>query len=170
LAGKEIKVESIEKVLTPAIADLGFELIFTEIGRVGSRLVLRLFIDKTGGVAISDCEKVSREVEPLLDAEDFFPTEYALEVSSPGVDRPLRGSDFAKYVGQRARVELKLQRENRRKIAGVIERAEGEQVTLILEKSQRFTIELSEIKKANLIWDGTSPSTPTGSPEEPTEL
>jgi ribosome maturation factor RimP len=169
LAGKEIKVETVEKALTPAIAALGYELIFTEIGRVGSRLVLRLFIDKKGGVAISDCEKVSREVEPLLDAEDFFSAEYALEVSSPGVDRPLRGSDFAKFIGQQARVELKIPRENRRKMAGVIEKAEGEQITLILEKNQRFTIEQSEIKKANLIWDGKSPSTSEGSPEELTE-
>jgi ribosome maturation factor RimP len=156
--GKEFKLEDVEKTIAPAIAGLGCELIFSEVARVGGRLVLRLFIDKTGGVTLGDCEKVSREVEPILDAEDFFSGQYLLEVSSPGLDRPLRNADFAKYIGQSARVELKLQKENRRKVVGVIEKVEGESVELLLEKGQRFTIELSEIKKANLIWDGKSPT------------
>ena len=165
-AGKEIKLEIIEKALAPAIAGIGCELIFSEVGRVGSRVVLRLFVDKTNGVTIADCEKVSREVEPILDAEDFFSGQYLLEVSSPGLDRPLRNTDFARYIGQRARVELKLAKENRRKLVGVIEKIEGESVVLILEKELRFTIELSEIKKANLIWDGVSPAPTATSPEE----
>jgi ribosome maturation factor RimP len=163
-AGKEIKLEIIEKALAPAIAGLGCELIFSEVVRLGSRVVLRLFVDKPNGVTIADCEKVSREVEPILDAEDFFSGQYLLEVSSPGVDRPLRNTDFAKYTGQRVRVELKLAKENRRKLVGMIEKIEGESVVLVLEKELRFTIELSEIKKANLIWDGVSPT--TTSPEE----
>lgn len=154
---KEVNVSAIEQVLSPAIAGFGYELIFSELGRAGSKTVLRLFIDKPGGVTIGDCEKVSREVEPILDAEDFFPGQYLLEVSSPGVDRPLRPKDFPRFLGQRAKIELKAPRENRRKLVGVIEKVDEQSVTVILEKDQRFAVTFEEIKRANLIWDGESP-------------
>jgi ribosome maturation factor RimP len=84
----------------------GYELVEVEWLRQGSRWTLRLFIDKPGGVGIDDCQAVSRTVEPILDVEDVIEPAYDLEVSSPGLDRPLRKpGDFDRYAGQRAHVK-----------------------------------------------------------------
>jgi ribosome maturation factor RimP len=94
------------RVLEPVLARDGYELVEVEWLRQGSRWTLRLFVDKPGGVGIEDCQAVSRLVDPILDVEDFIEPAYDLEVSSPGLDRPLRKpADFDRYAGQRAHVK-----------------------------------------------------------------
>lgn len=84
----------------------GFELVEVEWLRAGGRWTLRVFVDKPGGVTIDDCQAASRTVEPMLDVEDFIEPAYDLEVSSPGLDRPLRKPrDFDRFAGQRAHVK-----------------------------------------------------------------
>jgi ribosome maturation factor RimP len=98
--------ERARKLLEPVLERDGYELVEVEWQREGGSWVLRLFIDRPEGVGIDDCQGVSRTVETILDVEDFIEPAYSLEVSSPGVDRPLRkSSDFERFSGQRAKVK-----------------------------------------------------------------
>jgi ribosome maturation factor RimP len=104
--GEESIADRTRRVLEPVLARDGYELVEVEWLRQGSRWTLRLFVDKSGGVGIEDCQAVSRLVDPILDVEDFIEPAYDLEVSSPGLDRPLRKpADFDRYAGQRAHVK-----------------------------------------------------------------
>ncbi len=104
--GQESIADQARRVLEPVLARDGFELVEVEWLRLAGRWTLRVFIDKEGGVSIDDCQGASRTIEPLLDVEDFIEPAYDLEVSSPGLDRPLRKpQDFDRYAGQRAHVK-----------------------------------------------------------------
>jgi ribosome maturation factor RimP len=104
--GQEPVVERARRTLEPVLARDGYELVEVEWVRGGGRFTLRVFIDKPGGVNIDDCQLVSRTIEPILDVEDFIEPAYDLEVSSPGLDRPLRTPEhFARYAGQRVHVK-----------------------------------------------------------------
>jgi len=105
--GQEPVAEQARRVLEPLIEREGFELVEVEWGREGKAWVLRLYVDRAGGgVTIDDCQELSRTIEPVLDVEDFIEPAYNLEVSSPGVERPLRKpADFERFAGQRAHVK-----------------------------------------------------------------
>lgn len=104
--GQEPVVDRARRVLEPVLARDGFELVDVEWARGGGRWTLRVYIDKPGGVGIEDCQLVSRTVEPILDVEDFIEPAYDLEVSSPGLDRPLRTPEhFRRWAGQRVLVK-----------------------------------------------------------------
>jgi len=125
---------AVRAVAEPSVRDLGFDLIFVEVGSgAGGRKTLRLFIDTDGedsvgdaeagqgGVTVADCAKVSREVSALLDVEDPLAGAYVLEVSSPGLDRPLvRPNDFERYRGRRVQLRTAAPVNGRRKWAGVL--------------------------------------------------
>jgi len=104
--GQESVVERARSTLEPVLVRDGYELVEVEWVRGGGRFTLRVFIDKPGGVNVDDCQAVSRTIEPILDVEDFIEPAYDLEVSSPGLDRPLRTPEhFARYAGQRVHVK-----------------------------------------------------------------
>jgi ribosome maturation factor RimP len=104
--GQEPIAEQARRLLEPIIDREGFELVEVEWGREGSAWVLRLFVDRQGGVTIDHCQELSRIVETVLDVEDLIEPAYNLEVSSPGVERPLRKPrDFDRFAGQRAHVK-----------------------------------------------------------------
>jgi ribosome maturation factor RimP len=104
--GQESVVERVRSTLEPILVRDGYELVEVEWVRGGGRWTLRVFIDRPGGVGIEDCQLVSRTIEPVLDVEDFIEPAYDLEVSSPGLDRPLRTPEhFARYAGQRVHVK-----------------------------------------------------------------
>jgi ribosome maturation factor RimP len=104
--GQEPIVERARRVLEPVLARDGYELVDVEWVRGGGRWTLRVLIDKPGGIGIEDCQIVSRTVDPILDVEDFIEPAYDLEVSSPGLDRPLRTPEhFRRYAGQRVHVK-----------------------------------------------------------------
>jgi ribosome maturation factor RimP len=93
-------------LLEPIIIREGFELVDVDWVREGAAWVLRIFVDRPGGVTIDHCQELSRTIEPVLDVEDFIEPAYNLEVSSPGLDRPLRkAADFERFTGQRAHVK-----------------------------------------------------------------
>lgn len=107
------------EVLEPELDSLGFELVEIEYGREDAGYVLRLYIDRTGGVTIDHCVEVSRYVGPVLDKEDFIEGAYNLEVSSPGIDRPLRKPvDFTRFAGEPIKVETVAAMAGRRRYAG----------------------------------------------------
>lgn len=104
--GTESIAERARSLLEPILGREGFELVEVEWQREGRQWVLRLYVDRPGGVTIDHCQEVSRTVEPVLDVEDLIQTPYNLEVSSPGLDRPLRKpADFDRFAGQRAHVK-----------------------------------------------------------------
>ena len=99
-------VEELVDLVTPCLTDLGFELVDLEFQREGREHFLRLFIDKPGGVTLDDCAEVSREVGTLLEVDNVIDEAYRLEVSSPGLDRPLkRPADFERFAGQRVKIK-----------------------------------------------------------------
>jgi ribosome maturation factor RimP len=104
--GEQSIADQARSLLEPVLARDGYELVEVEWLRLAGRWTLRVFIDKPGGVHVDDCQLVSRTIEPILDVEDFIEPAYDLEVSSPGLDRPLRKPvDFDRYAGQRVHVK-----------------------------------------------------------------
>ena len=102
----ETVIEQIEKVSLPVIEELGLELVDVQFRREQRGWVLRLIIDKQDGVNLDDCAVVSREISQLLDIEDFIDQAYNLEVSSPGLNRPLKTmADFERFAGRKAKVK-----------------------------------------------------------------
>jgi len=98
--------ERVEKLVEPLLAHEGYELVDLEIAGVGPGTVVRLFIDKEGGVSLDDCASVSEAVDAMLDVEDPFDASYTLEVSSPGLDRPLRkAADYERFAGKKAKIK-----------------------------------------------------------------
>jgi ribosome maturation factor RimP len=104
--GQETIAERARRLLEPLLARDGLELVEVEWVRLSGRWTLRVFVDRPGGISLEDCQAASHTVEPVLDVEDFIEPAYDLEVSSPGLDRPLRKSeDFERYAGQRVQVK-----------------------------------------------------------------
>jgi len=103
--GEEPIAAKVRRLLEPVLERDGFELVEVEWLRVAGRWTLRILLDREGGVGIDECQAVSRTVEPILDVEDLIEPAYDLEVSSPGLDRPLRKPrDFERFAGQRVHV------------------------------------------------------------------
>lgn len=132
----------------------GLELVSADILGKGRRLVLRVTVDKDGGVTIGDCEKMSRSLEALLDVEDPIKSSYVLEVSSPGLDRPLpRQKDFEKNIGKLVRVITKEKINNQTFFIGRIADAGDGWIRLKIENkpdSDDIFIPLAKISKARL--------------------
>jgi ribosome maturation factor RimP len=149
-----MKEEELNTLLTPLIADLGLELVGIEFspGRGGS--LLRVYVDVSGRpVTIDDCERASREISALLDVNDPVAGRYTLEVSSPGLDRPLFTPDqFARFVGQAVKVNVNLPLDGRRRFHGAIRDVEGDRIT-IDQDGEPVTIVHANIAKARLAPD-----------------
>ncbi|MFH0779113.1 MAG: ribosome maturation factor RimP [Candidatus Eisenbacteria bacterium] len=144
-------VESIWAICEPAVTDMGLELVDVEQARAPGGAVIRLYVDKDGGVAVGDCARVSREVGYLLDAEDLIEGRYFLEVSSPGINRALRKREhFEKFRGQAARVLLKEPVGGRRKLVGQIDSIGEDNLRLRTDNQEVVEVPLSMIEKANL--------------------
>jgi ribosome maturation factor RimP len=128
----------------------GLEIVEVELKGSGRNQLLRVFIDKPGGVTHGDCETLSRQMEELLDAEDLFPDQYTLEVSSPGVERKLKKpNDFERFQGQKARLVLKEEGKNR-SLVGTLAGTGDSGILLVLPDGERVHIPFSSIDRANL--------------------
>ena len=135
-------------MVEPAVSGLGYELVDVQASN-GGRL-LRLFIDKPGGINVDDCAAVSRHLTRVLAVEGI---DYErLEVSSPGLDRPLRkGADFARFAGQRAEVRMRTpDATGRRRFVGVLRGADGQRVQMELD-GQTVALDLADLDRAKLI-------------------
>lgn len=132
---------------------LDCELWGLEVGSHGRQTLLRIYIDKLGGVVVEDCEKVSRQVSSLLDVEEPIMGQYTLEVSSPGMDRPLYTlSQFEQFVGEQVAVKLSRSFENRKKIKGKLTSVEGDEIVILVE-DEEFVLPIEWVDKANVIPD-----------------
>lgn len=140
-----------EALLQPIVDRLGFELIDVEFVKEAGEYYLRSYIDKEGGITIDDCEAVSRELNPLLDEEDYIEEGYIMEVSSPGLGRPLKKEkDFVRNIGKR--IELKTYRAigGTKDFEGVLTAFDEDSVTLQEEESERSFLrkEIALIRQA----------------------
>jgi ribosome maturation factor RimP len=143
-------IEQLKDMLLPVLQDYGLDLIEIEFKPSGKRWLLRLYIDKEGGVTIADCETVSREFGRILDVEDIIDHPYSLEVSSPGLTRPLKKwEDFLRYRGKTCRIVTKEQIEGKNEFKGTIVNSNEKEVE-IREMIDVFTIPIYAIKNAHL--------------------
>lgn len=139
------------QVLEPVVEDLGFELWHLELEGAGGSRLLRLYIDAPEGVQLEDCERVSHEVSATLDVADPLPGAYRLEVSSPGLDRPLvKPEHFRRFLGERAKVTLYAPIEGRRRFIGVLHGLDDEAVRLECD-GEVVTLPYAAIAKARLV-------------------
>lgn len=143
--------QKLTEILQSSVEDLGCELWGIECQRAGRYLTVRLFIDKEGGVTIDDCSDVSRQVSAVLDVEDPIADKYNLEVSSPGLDRPLFTlAQYQRFIGQEIAVHLRIPMSDRRKWQGVLEKIEGDMLTLVVDGQPQIFV-FGNIQKANVI-------------------
>ncbi|MBD21481.1 MAG: ribosome maturation factor RimP [Rhodospirillaceae bacterium] len=144
-------VALVTDIVQPTVEALGLELWGVEHIQQGRYSVLRIFIDNEDTVNLTDCEKVSRQISALLDVEDPISGEYTLEVSSPGLERPLFKLDqFAQYIGDEVKIKLRDPLEGRRKFTGVIECVSEDTVSLNME-GKTLELEHAEIEKASIV-------------------
>lgn len=139
------------ELLEPAIESLGYELTDLECSLNRGNGLVRLFIDRDEGIALEDCELVSRQVSALLDVEDPIGGDYTLEVSSPGVDRKLvKHEHFDRFAGCAVKIRLKRLVQGRRRISGTLLRREDDNVVVQLGDSD-LLIPIAEIEVARLV-------------------
>jgi ribosome maturation factor RimP len=133
------------------VESLGYELVGIEFLRQGKHGLLRVYIDTENGVTVDDCGKVSHQLSGVLDVEDVIKGQYRLEVSSPGLDRPLfKLAHFERFAGHQARLTLATPIEGQRKFKGVLQGVEDGKVIVNVGENE-LVLSISAIDKANLI-------------------
>jgi ribosome maturation factor RimP len=143
-------VESIQALIEPSVEALGFELWGLELIAQGRFSTLRIYIESAKGITVDDCAEVSHQVSGILDVEDPITNQYTLEVSSPGVDRPLfKQAHYEQYIGQFMRVRLHSPFDGRRKFAGVLMGLEADEIVLLVDQEE-YLLPIDAIDKAAL--------------------
>ena len=140
----------IEQLIKPTIEDMGYVLWGCEYLAQGKHSLLRIYIDKEDGIGIEDCQRVSHQVSAILDVEDPIPGNYSLEVSSPGIPRPLfHSAQYLYYIGQDIQIKLFKPVAGKRKFAGTLISADEHALILTIGSEQQEFL-FSNIVKANL--------------------
>ena len=140
--------ERLVSLIDPVVAGLGYELVGVEFD--GHQRILRVFIDSESGITLDDCSKVSYQLSGALDVEDPIPGHYQLEISSPGLDRPLFAlAHFERFKGEMARLQLARLVEGRRKLKARLLGVEGD-IVLVQEGEETLRIPYEAIDKARL--------------------
>jgi ribosome maturation factor RimP len=148
-------LESRILVLAEQVAgSMGMEVVLVEVKGDGNRSVVRIFLDQPSGISLDDCERFSRRLSVSLDVEDWIPFSYVLEVSSPGVNRPLvKEDDFHRFLGKNAKVRTRLPLEGQRNFKGKIADVTAGRLELEVAPGKKVGIALADIEKASLIAD-----------------
>lgn len=147
------KAAELNELLAPLVRDLGYEFVGLVYNPRGKHALLRLYIDREGGITVDECAEVSGEVSALLDVHDPIKNAYTLEVSSPGVDRPLFTPEhFERFAGERARVNLVAPLDGRRRFDGLILGVDGDDIEFE-QDGDKVRLPFADISKANLVAD-----------------
>ena len=147
--------DAIWKMAEPLVAENGMELIDVEYVKEGAEWYLRLFLDKEGdeGIDLDDCELISRKFSDVLEEKDPITQTYRLEVSSPGIERPLkRTKDFQRFQGEKVQVKTFSEVEGKKQFIGILQETTEETVTLDVDGAS-IVIPRKQIGKANLVWE-----------------
>jgi ribosome maturation factor RimP len=149
-----VDVEKVRNVTEPVVRGQGYELVDLEWSGSPGGYVLRVFIDREGGINLQDCADVSHQLSATLDVADIIPVRYSLEVSSPGLDRPLRKeSDFKRYLGKKAKIRTRHPvGESRRNFSGTLVAVEAGKVRIDVG-DQVCDVPVDDVEKANLVYD-----------------
>jgi ribosome maturation factor RimP len=149
--GKAPVTQSVTELIEHGLLAKGLELVDVEFKKVGKNWVLRIYIDREGGVTLEDCQKVSRLAGDLIEVEDVIEPVYTLEVSSPGLNRVLKKEkDFLKYSGKQITVQCHAPMDGRKKFTGILTDFIDQSIHLDVD-GQQHTIPLSLVAKANLV-------------------
>jgi ribosome maturation factor RimP len=154
---KDDVVLRLQQVVEPVLADLGYECVFSETTVENGRKIVRIYIDRAAAesaspepIGIEDCVKVTRELDPVLDVADVLPGRYELEVSSPGINRPLaRKKDFEKFKGQKVAVRTFEKIGDRRNFLGTLLGIEGDEIRIDVD-GREHRVPIGEVSKAHL--------------------
>lgn len=156
---KEVAARVRREVTAVVEAD-GAELVHVEFVREEGHWILRLYIDRDGGVLLKDCARISHLVSPVLDVADPIDSAYSLEVSSPGIERPLAAErDFERFAGERVKISTRNEHQGRRRFTGELAGVEDSDVVVVVD-GQTYNIPYVDIEKANLapeFQDGNRP-------------
>ncbi len=143
-------LQEVRQVVEPILESQGLELVDLEYQRESHGWVLRIYLDREGGVSLDDCAGISHEVGAVLEVKDLIPSAYILEVSSPGLTRPLKKpEDFNKFRNQMVKIKLYEPLDGRRNFKGTLLGLEGDRVRVEVEQ-QVYELPLQRIAKANL--------------------
>ncbi len=143
-----------EELVTPIVNENHFELVDVEYVKEGANWYLRVYVDKDNGIDIDDCVLVSRTLEEKLDAEDFIEDAYILEVSSPGLTRPLKKEkDFLRNIGKLVEVKLYKQKDGLKEFTARLNGYENHQLTLALENDRKLQVTEKEIAMIRLAFE-----------------
>lgn len=143
----------IRGLLEPSVTTLGYELVAIELAGNGSDRILRVYIDQPNGITANDCATVSRQVSAILDVEDPISGTYVLEVSSPGLDRPLASAkDFERFTGSLVKIKTRMAVLGRKNFTGLLSQASGDNVVVEVD-GEPYDINLANIDRARLVPD-----------------
>ena len=143
-----------EELLIPIIDEMGFELVDVEYVNEGGNYYLRAYVDKEGGITIDDCEAVSRAFNEKLDEEDFIDEAYIMEISSPGLGRPLKKEkDFVRSMGQELELHTYKAIDKQKEFFGILKAYDKETVTIETEEGEEMTFQRKELSLIRLAFD-----------------
>ena len=143
-----------EEILLPIVEEYGFELVDVEYVKEGSNWYLRAYIDKPGGIGVNDCEAVSRRLSDILDEKDYIEDSYILEVSSPGLGRPLKKEkDFQRSLGEEVEIRTYRAIDRQKEFVGILKAYDKDSVTIAYEDDSEQTFDKSEIALIRLALD-----------------
>jgi ribosome maturation factor RimP len=144
-------IERIQEIAARVTEENNLEFVYAKVAGTTNKLVITVFIDKPGGVTHEDCSKVSRNLDTILDAEDFIPSTYLLEVSSPGLERELYSQkDFEKFIGSLAKVKTGIPINGQKNFRGRIDSIEDDEIVFDDKTSGTVRFPYSAVAKANL--------------------
>ena len=154
MSKREIYEQKTEELIMPLIEQHQFELVDVEYVKEGGNWYLRAYIDKPGGITVDDCELVSRALSDLLDEHDFIEDAYILEVSSPGLGRPLKkDKDFARSIGEEVEVKTFRAIQHQKDFTGILKAYDKEKIVLELEGGEEMEFARADIALVRLAFD-----------------
>ena len=154
MSKREVYEQKTEEILLPIVEEYGFELVDVEYVKEGGTWYLRTYIDKEGGISIDDCEKVSRRLSDILDEKDYIDDTYIMEVSSPGLGRPLKKEkDFKRSLGKEVDIRTYRMIDKQKEFTGILKVYDKDTVTIELDDETLKTFEKGDIALIRLAFD-----------------
>lgn len=145
-------MQGLDELFEPVVESMGYELVGVEFSGGASHGTLRVYIDREEGVSIDDCASISHQISAILDVEEPIQQAYDLEVSSPGLDRPLfKATDFERFSGQQVKIKMSTGLDGRRNFKGVLQGVIDSRLIEVEVDGEVFQLPLTDIGKANLI-------------------
>ncbi|NKB46555.1 MAG: ribosome maturation factor RimP [Legionellales bacterium] len=147
-----MKRDTLEDLLCPEVIKLGYQWWGLEFFVQGKHSLLRIYIDKPEGIQLDDCQVVSEHISAVLDVAEPISHHYTLEVSSPGIERPLfTREQMMEYIGRQVKVSMKIRINGQRRFTGVLQCVQETQLVLLTEQQQSITLPIADIEKTHLV-------------------